>query len=215
MVKGFRCSTVLLLYTADVATSVLLPCSLPAAHGKSKWSEWRMIMGTRLLQARETLKVAECFMQYMTTNPELVVCHFPTKINKTCPCSVHAFFTLPWTLQVTAWAREQSQLSAHALTGFQYTIVTDVNIFQTYLCAGAFEMFLTCGYPQITTTILCSCECLENEGNVPTESDVQTPAPALRYVKNLIDLLMHLCEQRWVGFCDHNFWTVVKAFCYT
>lgn len=34
----------------------------------------------------------DCFMQSMTANAELVVCHFSTKINKTCLYSVHAIF---------------------------------------------------------------------------------------------------------------------------
>lgn len=119
---------------------------------------------------------------------------------------------MPWTLQVTAWAREQSQLSAHTLTGFQYTIVTDVDIFQSYLCTGGFEMFLTWGYLPITTAILCSCKHLQNEGKVPTKPDVQTLAPASRYVKNSINLLMHLVEQRWAVFHAHSFWTVVSSF---
>ena len=122
------------------------------------------------------------------------------------------FSTMPWTLQVTAWAREQSQLSAHMLIGFQYTVVTDVDIFQSCLCTGAFEMFLTWGYLPTTTTILCSCKHLQNEGKVPAEPDVQVPDPALRYVKNSVNLLVQLVEQSWVLFRAHSFWTVLSSF---
>lgn len=48
--------------------------------------------GSGLPQAQEGLEVSDCLMQYMTANPALVVCHFPTKINKTCPYSVRAIF---------------------------------------------------------------------------------------------------------------------------
>lgn len=131
---------------------------------------------------------------------------------KHAPTQHMQFSTMPWTLQVTAWVREQSQLSAHTLIGFQHTIVTDVDIFQSYLCTGGFEMFLTWGYLPINTTILCSCKHLQNEDKDPTEPDVQTPGPALRYVKNSVNLLVHLVEQRWVVFRAHSFWTVVSSF---
>lgn len=48
--------------------------------------------GSGLPHTQKGLKASDCLVQYMTANPALVVCHFPTKINKTCPCSVRAIF---------------------------------------------------------------------------------------------------------------------------
>lgn len=48
----------------------------------------------------------------------------------------------------------------------------------------------------IITPILRSCKHLQNEGKVPAEPDLQTPAPPLRNAKNSMNLLMRLVEQR-------------------
>lgn len=105
--------------------------------------------------------------------------------------------------------------SAHTLMGLQYTIVTGGDICQSYLCTGGFEMFLTWGYLPVTTAIFCGCKHLQNEGKVPAECDVQTPAPVLRYVKNSLNLLLHLVEQRWVLFMPIVSGQLCRTFGYT
>lgn len=86
--------------------------------------------------------MSDCLMQYMTANPTLVVCHFPTKINKTCPYSVHAIFHNALNSAGDSLG-EGTGTALHTLMGLQYTIVTGGDICQSYLCTGGFEMFLT------------------------------------------------------------------------
>lgn len=111
--------------------------------------------------------------------------------------------------------RGNGDSSAHKLMGLQYTIVTGGDIFQNCLCTGGFEMFLTWGYLPMTTAVLCSCKNLQNKGKVPAECDVQTPAPALSYVKNSFNLLLHLVEQRWVVFMPIVSGQLCQTFGYT
>lgn len=83
--------------------------------------------GSGVPQAQEGLKVSDCLMQHRTANPALVVCHFPTKINKTCPYSVCAIFHNA--LNSAGDSLGEGTETA-LLMGLQYTIVTGGDSFQ-------------------------------------------------------------------------------------
>lgn len=131
--------------------------------------------------------------------------------------SLLSLCNFPQCPELCRWQPERGNTdsSADTLMGLQYTIVTGGDIFQNYLCTGGFEMFLTWGYLPVTTAVLCSCRHFQNKGKVPAECDVQTPAPALSYVKNSFNLLLHLVEQRWVVYMPIVSGQLCQTFGYT
>lgn len=64
----------------------------------------------------------------------------------------------------------------------------------------------------IITPILRSCKHLQNEGKVPAEPGVQTPAPPPRNAKNSVNLLTRLVEQKWVICHVHSFGQLCHIF---